>query len=240
MPSHLDGEFDDMPAWQRERHEGTDTSGVQPSNSYDLDPLGLLAAGSNALGAYYGAKVTAKSNAEIADNDREFQERMSNTAVQRHAKDLQAAGMNRILAVTGGNTASSPSGRGQQSTDFGEVGRQMLSGLNSAVERKRMRAMTHGVNATTKNTKQDSRKKAAEVKSIAAYMRNQDQQAKTSAASARNTEMQTALLATKLPGANTQMQIDETTAGRVARWINTFSASAQGARRSFSKGSDHR
>ena len=49
-----------------------------------------------------------QANAGEGLAQRQWQEAMSNSAVQRSAKDMEAAGLNRILAL--GNPASTPSG----------------------------------------------------------------------------------------------------------------------------------
>lgn len=71
----------------------------------------IIGAGASLASGLISSKGTKKANAQqiaLAREQMDFQERMSSTAYQRAADDLEKAGLNRILAL--GSPASSPGG----------------------------------------------------------------------------------------------------------------------------------
>lgn len=109
--------------------------------------MGFGAAFGGALAGSLGGLLTRSSDkresqrnrnfeADQAEINRKFQERMSNTAMQRMKVDMEKAGINPLLGISGGG-ASTPSG-GQGSGAMAPSSDPMEKGISSAIAAKQL------------------------------------------------------------------------------------------------------
>nr|QJB19481.1 MAG: DNA pilot protein [Microvirus sp.] len=141
---------------------------------YFLGPAGGLAAGAgigSAIGGLLGQDEANSSNAQQAQINRDFQERMSSTSYQRGVEDMKKAGLNPMLAYSQGG-ASTPGGS-VSSPMINKVGAGVSSGqqamstmsqlqMNQA-QIESVRAATDKVRAETLDQKIYNAKALAEI-----------------------------------------------------------------------------
>lgn len=95
------------------------------------------------------AATARQFGSEQAQANRDFQERMSSTAYQRAVKDMQAAGLNPMLAYSQGG-ASTPGG-GQSAPVLGRGSHLNPGMMQTAAQIRQLNAQTENIEADTKN-----------------------------------------------------------------------------------------
>lgn len=125
------------------------------SNADDKEITNIALASIPGVGSYIGGKEQNAANAQQAEQQMAFQERMSNTAHQREVEDLKKAGLNPILSVNAGS--STPPGAAAQMVNTLEgLGSTASSLFHLKADLDQKQAQTDLIRAQKNNVNMDT------------------------------------------------------------------------------------
>lgn len=160
--------------------------------------MDFLSAGTSLLGgalSFFGGKSSQRKQIALAREERDWQEKMSNTAHQREVTDLQAAGLNPILSAGGAGATSSAS-------PMPQVQDVISPAVRSSLETQRNFAEVDNLRKANEKIESDTRLNAAlydKAVQDASYSRN----------AANKVKADTDITRAQLPGYMNQKDFDE-------------------------------
>lgn len=147
---------------------GLPSSGTWPTVNVTGDQIvgGLQAGASLGSGIfnYLGAKDVNVSNAQQAAAQMAFQERMSNTSYQRSTRDMQAAGLNPMLAYSQGGASSPPGAQARMESETAPALSSALQSVQAISQLEQMTAQTQGQYRTNEKILSDDAQVQAQTK----------------------------------------------------------------------------
>lgn len=126
------------------------------TNPYIAPAIGASSALLQGGLSYIGGSNANAANAQQARDQMDFQASQTGTAYQRAVKDMQAAGLNPMLAYSQGGASSGAGAQAKINNAVGEGVNAALSGATGIANIKQLLAQSENTDATTERTRSET------------------------------------------------------------------------------------